>query len=275
MAEQAERWRGTIQRGQQMRRRFHTHAMQQVADFNKILQRGELQRWGAFHMPAIGQELAFNFGRQEADGALQIGFFFQGNGGGKRALQRHQSAAMFVFRRQGAHQIPCILRQALHHLAAKYVFGGAGEEIPMAKPGGNAPAYHFGRIGDVFFPADLQPIGRQGTGTQPRCIRTQGAQIAHPGKAMRRRAPSGRSAQGAPGFAPFAGKPHRADGAGEIRFPAQKPRAARSITWPKVSEGAGRGIGHAHWAEPCQFLPGAAQQVDHAAPPRSALMAVA
>ena len=275
MAEQAQSGGSTVQSGQQMRRRFHSHAMQQVADFNQVLQRRELLRRGAFNMPAIGQELTLDLGGQEADGTLQIGVFFQSDSSSKRALQRHQSAAMLIFRRQGADQIACILRQALHHLAAENIFSRGREEIPMAEPGGNPRTDHFGRIGDIFFPAGLQPIGGERTGAQPCSISSKRAQIPHPGEPMGRSAPGGGGAFTTPGLSAFCGQAHGADGAGEIGFSAQQARAAGGIAGPKITKGAGRGIGHPHGAKPRQFLPGAAQQIDHAAPPRSALIAAA
>ena len=92
---------------------------------------------------------------------------------------------------------------------------------------------------------------------------------------MGRSAPSGGGALATPGLTAFSGQAHGADGAGEIGFSTQQARAAGGIAGPKITEGAGRGIGHPHRAEPCQLLPGTAQQIDHAAPPRSALIAAA
>ena len=135
MAEQAQSRCSAVQGCQQMRRRFHAHAMQQVADFDQVLQCRELLRRRTFNMPAIWQELAFDLGGQEADGALQIGVFFQGDSSSQRALQRHQCAAMLIFRRQRTHQIARILREPLHHLAAENILSGGREEIPMAEPG--------------------------------------------------------------------------------------------------------------------------------------------
>ena len=275
MAQHAKRRGRAVQHGGQDRWRIHARAMQQVADLDHILQRGQVLGRAAFHMAAIGVELPLQLRGQEADAAGEPGLLLQRHGGGHAPLERHQRAAMRRFRRQAGDQAARILRHALHQGAAQLLIRRGGQEIPMAEPGGDARARHFRRLRQRIG-AERQPIRRQRPPAQPRRIGAQRAQVAQPGEAMRRRAPGGGTAIGPPILAAIGfRRAQRADGAQHLELAAQQAGAAGGIPGPEVAEGAGRRIRHLHRLQIGQEAAGAAQDGFHQPAPRIAAMAAA
>jgi hypothetical protein len=245
--------------------------VQQVADLDQVLQRGDELGRAALDMAAIDVELAVELLRQEAHAAREPGVLLQRDGGGHATLQRDQRAAMRGFRRQAGDDVARIGRHPLHELAAQPVLRRGGQEVPVAEPGGDPRARHLRRVGQRVAAGQREPVGRQRPAAQPRGVGAQRAQVAQPGEAMRRGAPAGRPAARAPvGGAVGFGRAQRADRAHHLELAAQQPRAARRIAGPQVAEGARRAVRHLDRLEVRQDAAGAAHDARHQRAPPAA-----
>ncbi|GAV36902.1 hypothetical protein ROTAS13_04591 [Roseomonas sp. TAS13] len=250
-----------------MRRRLQLGPVQEVAQLDQVLQRGQMHRGRAFRVAAIRQELALQLGGEELQAAGEPALLLQRHGGRHGALQRHQPAAVLAMRRQGGDQPARVLRQPLHQRLAEAVLGGRGQEVPVPQPGGKPRPHHLRRIGQGLVAGAGQPVLGQRPRPQPGIVRAQRPQVAQPGEAVQRGAPAGaaaahrlrRAGRGAGGL----GGQQQAGGAEHLELALQQPLAPRRVARPEVAEGAGRRLGHAQRLEPGQGALGAAQPAAH------------
>ena len=215
--------------------------LQQRADFGQVLQRGELRGGAAFDVAAVGQHLAADLLRQEAQRPVQEpGMLRQRDGGGDQPLQRGQRAGVQLLRRQCGGQAARVGHQPRHQPLAEHVVGGGGEEVVVPEPGRDAGAHYVGPVRDRIGRRRVDPLGNQGAGAQPRRIGAQRAQVAQPGRSCARQCAArlGRRA-----VVPAAGL-QDADGAAEFQLALQQPGAAAGIAGPGIAHRQGRGVGH-------------------------------
>ena len=186
MPHHPQRRRHALDRVRQDGRRLRLRGLQQRADFRQVLQRGQLRRRAAFGVAAVGQDLAADLLRQEAQRPGQeAGVFAQCDGGGDQAFQRGQRAGVEFLGRQRGGQAARIGDQPAHQPLAERVVGGGGEEIVMAEPGGDAGADDVGAVGDRVGRRVGDPFGHQRPRPQPRGVGAQRAQISQPGEPVR------------------------------------------------------------------------------------------
>ncbi len=98
-------------------------------------------------MAAVRQHLAGDLLRQETQRAGQEGGVLrQCDSRGDQAFQRGQRAGIQFLGRQRGGQAACIGYQPAHQPLAERIVGGGGEEIVVAKPGGDPRADNVGPV---------------------------------------------------------------------------------------------------------------------------------
>ena len=279
VAPEAQRLAGAFQHQGKLRGGGNLGAMQQVADLDQVLHCQQVLRRAALDMAAIGEELPLQLAGQQAQRAVQPALLLQRDGGGDGRLHHHQRAAMGRLRRQAGHHGTAIMRQPGQQRFPEAVIGGGGQEVPVAKPGGDARAGDLGRLRQILARAVFKPVMRQVAPTHAGGIGPQRAQVAQPTETMCGGAPQ----QRAVGRRPANPGPRahllgcagleRPGGAQYLQLARHQPRAACSIAGPQVLEAARRRLGHPHRLEAGYPAFRAADQVWHVVPLSAAIAA--
>ena len=245
MPHHPQRRRHALDRAGEHRWRLRLRGLQQGADLGQVLQGGKLRGRAAFGVAAVRQHLARDLLRQEAQRARQeAGMLRQRDGGGDQALQRGQRPRVQLLGRQRGRQAARVGHQPRHQPLAECVVGGGGEEIVMAEPGGDPGADDVGAMRQRLAGRRGDPFGHQRAGAQPGRVGAEGAQVAQPGEAVRRRIQQGGTGRLAPGA-----RPQRAHAAAELQFAAQQPCAAAGVARPGIAHRQGRRVRHAAHAQ--------------------------
>ena len=245
VAQHAQRRRHALDRAGQRRRRLHLRRLQQRADFGQVLQRRQLRGGAALGVAAVGQHLAGDLLRQEAQRAGQErGVLRQRHGGGDQPLQRGQRPGVQLLGRQRGGQAAGVGHQPRHQPLAEHVVGGGGEEVVMAEPGGDARAGDVRPMRQRLGRRGGDPVGDQGAGAQPGGVGAERAQVAQPGEAVRR----GAQRLGAAGVAPS----RRASAARTAPPISSSPLSSRAprvgVAGPGIAHRQGGRVGHARHA---------------------------
>ena len=131
-----------LDRGGERGRRLRLGGLQQGADLGQVLQRGEMRGGAALGMAAIGQHLAADLLRQEAQRAGQERRVVRHrDGGGDQAFERGERRGRPAPRPAARRTAPRASEtsRAISRWRNSIV-GGGGEEIIVAEPGGDARA---------------------------------------------------------------------------------------------------------------------------------------
>ena len=187
VAEEAQHRGHALDRGGERGGRLRLGGLQQGADVDQVLQRRQVRQRAALGVAAVGQHLAGELLRQEAQHAVEVGRLVrQRHRHRGQALQRGQRAAVHLLGGQRGGQAARIGDQPRHQLLAERVVGGGGEEVVMAEPGGDARADHVRAMRDRVQRRRGDPLADQGAGAQQRGRGADLAQVAQPGEAVRR-----------------------------------------------------------------------------------------
>ena len=254
MPHHPKRRRHSLDRAGQRRRRLRLRGLQQGADLGQVLQRGKLGGRTALGVAAIRQHLAGDFLRQEAQRARQeAGVLRQRDGCSDQALQCGERPRVQLLGRKRRRQAAGIGHQPAHQLLAECIVSGGGEEVVMAEPGGDPGADDIRAVRQRLAGRRRDPFGHQRAGAQSGGVGAEGAQVAQPGKAVRR----GVQQRGAGRLAPGA-RTQRAHAAAELQLAPQQPGAAAGVARPRIAHRQRRRVRHTAHAQ-------AWQTRDHAA----------